>query len=665
MDVEFKIDFGNGYVLVQPPLNKDAIQLDIIFTKDKARATLQSINFEWVGETAHKINDYKDAGLKGGRGIVFGLPLKIVVCNSVIAPPATGNLEFDLMLNLSNEAARFECDKVVCPIREAGGTDWFEKETQATSFWFLSTLVAGKPGKITFSDYKKTPYLISEIPNYTQVTTISITIFIIAWQAVEIISDFTADASEISADIVESGVPVAGTPHVAPTVAHVINIIAKVAKLLITIPLIVKLAKDLQENIIQKKKYKLCMKEKDLFQKLCDYLNVGFSSTIYAQGSKYENATWMPQKIVMPILGKNIIQDHIAAAFERPEDEAINLKSYGYFDGTFSEFISKMETKYNAEARMINGSLSFEEKHFWNNKNPYQIPNTDDVGYTFNLPNPHGTNLHELAPYTRLAFQLDESDRNTVRRYRGTAVDVTIASPHPLNKYSGWGQGVIVDLGSALAKRKQYLNEVELYINALVNGVHLFVAAIILPINFIIKLINIVIDVINFLVDIINLIPGVNIDHVNHVPELENPIPLNPLVGRIGWMELSNDSFSIPKTFIGTEIIDSRGRKDWELHPQTEANMSAISLLNDFHGKNLATRGNQWLTFFNKKSAFCCSDFLQIMNSNTLRTPDNKSGKFTKMLWDLHDGIATDTEYRINETYIGGLIETIKIDGTN
>src|SRR3972149_516772 len=383
MDVEFKIDFGNGYVLVQPPLNKDAIQLDIIFTKDKARATIQSINFEWVGDTAKKINDYKILGLAGGKGIVFGLPLRIIMCKLKINNTIGINYSdfaFDLMLNLSHEAARFECDKVVCPIREAGGTDWFEKETQATSFWLLSTI-----GQITSADYKKTPYLISTIPNYTQITTISITIFILSWQAVEIIADFTADQVELSADLVESGVPIAGTPHVAPTVAHVVNIISKALKLGTTIFLIVKLAKDLQENIIQKKKYKLCMKEKDLFQKICNYLNVGFSSTIYTQGGKYENATWMPQKIVMPKLGQNIIQDHLIAAFERPEDEEINQKSYGYFDGTFSEFIQKMETKYNAEARMIEGTLYFEEKHFWNNKNPYQIPNTGDVGYTFNF----------------------------------------------------------------------------------------------------------------------------------------------------------------------------------------------------------------------------------------------------------------------------------------
>jgi hypothetical protein len=612
----FNIDFGNGYVQVAPPINKDAIKIDVIFLKDKARAALASIDFEWVGDTAIKINTYKDAGLSGGKGIAFGLPLRIDICVG---------LSFDLFLNLADTSARFECDKVTCPIRQAQNADWLEKQTQAYSFWYLASI-----GQIGINDYKKTPYLRNDIPDGAQIVTLLITEFMIVWQGIEII-DKIIELSGVLASDIAGLVPPTSIWAVLKIAWDIILIALYIVYFYILLNMFVQLIKEIIDNFMKpfppNKIYKLCMREKDLFLKMCAFLGITFSSTIYAQGNQFENATWMPQKIVMPATLQPL---NILSVFERPENEINNPKSYGYFDGTFSEYITKMEAKYNAEAKLINGVLYFEEKHFWNNINPYQIPNTDDIGYTFNLPAPHGTNLNELAPYLRLEFQLDESELNTIHRYRGTSVSITITSPFPINKYSGWGEGKIIDLGSALAKRKEHLNKIEVKIESVLQAL------------------NSIINTINQAVSVLGN------------PSVINPLPT--LMNRIGWMEISNDSFSIPKTFIG---IDVGG--DWELHPQTEANMSAINLLNNFHGKELATRGNQYLTFFNKKSKFCCDDFSQILNSNILSTPDSppKIGKFTKMIWNLNDEIAEDTDYRINQIYINGLVETIKIDGTN
>lgn len=631
MDALFEIDFGNGFVTVAPPINKDAIAIDMIFIKDKARARLQSINFEWVGETAVKINQYKENGLNGGKGIAYGLPLKIGVCGSQNQP-----LAFDLMLNLGHSAARFECDRVVCPIFEAGGNDWLKKETQAITFWFLASAITDPvggykgPGRILFSDFKKTPYSLTTIPDGTQIITLSITALLIGIQIEQSIVLLTSYISRGIAALTPD-------PSPKPLLAGVYTVLA-IAQLLIIIALLnalIKLLKAIVDNIIQLRKYKLCMREADHFLKLAAYIGATFSSTIYGYvGSnvttdgydeKFVNATWMPRKVVMPILNPPLSFNFV---YDRPEDENGNKKSFGHFEGTAAEWIERMENKYNAEAKMIDGVLHFEEKRALDKGTPYQIPNTAKVGYTFNLPDPHGTNLSELAPYTRLFFQIDESELNTLHRYRGTSVDVTIKNPaFPVNKYSGWGAGKNIDLGSALAKRKVYLNRVEQALDALFG------------------------EMFDFMDEVSNL-SGIG------TPNILDQLDVSK---RIGWMELSNDSFSVPKTFIGVDVDG-----DWEIAPQSEENMSAISLLNNFHGKELPTRGNQWLTFFNHRSKFCCEDFLFISRSNILRTPDSppKNGKFTAMLWNLKEEVAENTEYRINEDYLSGLVESVKIDGT-
>ena len=646
MDPQFQINFGSGFVTVEPPQNKDAIVVDVVFTKDKARATIASINFLWMDDTAKKINDYKEQGLKGGKGIAYGLPLRITVCDELI---------FNFFLNLAHSSARFECDKVTCPIMEEGGTDWFERETRGKSFWFLTTI-----GQLSQSDYKKTPYALSTIPNYTQIVSLAFQQLVLLWKFRDIILEFTGSSNELAADTTESAIPVVGTPHIPVTVAHVINIILRVGDVVLTLAAITFFFIELKKNIIQRKKYKLCMREQDLFKKIAANLGLGFSSSIYAPGSIYENATDMPPKIVMPKVSQNILQTANDALFDRPENELNNPKSYGYPDETFAEYVERMERKYNAELKIINGTMVFEEKNSFNTTGAYVIPNTGEVGNTWNLPNPHGTNLSELAPYYRISFRTDPTDLNTIHRYRGTSTSVQITSPFPLDKTHGWGVGQDIDLGTALAKRKYYLTEVEEFFNALNNIMHSIGGIIVAPINVLIGAINGVIKVLNAIIFLWNLLPGVpNITKISLIPKIKNPFTLNPLLSRIGWMDISNDSFSQGKTFIGMDIGG-----DWYLHPQTEDNMSAKQLMIDFHGKNLATRGNQWLIFDKTKIPFCCEDVGKILNRNIFITPDNKNGKFTSIKWSLNKDIITQLDYRIKEDYIAGLKEKIIIDDT-
>jgi hypothetical protein len=635
-ELKFQINFGTGYQDVGPPTNWKGIQIEVIFTNDHPSASVQAGNFEWIGEEAKKINAYRLAGLTGGVGILEGLPLKIIACGS------QNSVIFDGVINLAAQEALFECDKVTAPIRESGRIDWLEDVAGSFSFAYLASLTGNTPGRIVPStDYKKVPYAITEIPDYTQAMLIGISLFITIKELLDVTTKISQLIAQLSGDTttaVATGGLASGSliATIAITVLYVTYLFAIVL-------IVVDLVRDLVNNIIQLKKYKLGMRCETLFQRACQYLGLQFSSTILQQGT-YKDLTYIPRKDIIPSISNPL------NIFDRPYNEGQgfpNNGAYGYYNGgggTFKEFIQDMKDVFNAEVKISNGVLYFEEKHFWNVQAAYQLPNTGEVGYSHNYPDPHGTNAFELPSNFYLTFQTDPSELNTIHRYRGTSVQVTCTPNIVLNKKNLLlANSREVRLNFALAKRKEYLTRVENLLNNVINALSGFV-------NFIINSINGLINAINTAISFF----GGNPATIGTIPTL----PTNVINNRIGWMVLSNDTFSVPKLFIGTPVGN-----DWELHPQTESNLAAVQLLNLFHGKELPTRGNQQLTFREKRLSFCCTDYQTILNRNVLTDALGKKGKFQQMLWDIFNDQALNVEYRIYSNFTNNLTEKIVVDG--
>ncbi len=656
MFYEFKIDFGNGFETVPQPLNHSAIKVELAFTSQTPSASIQSVAFEWVGDTAKRINDYVNGGQTGSTyGIGEGLPLQILICNTQIG--------FDLILDLNNSAALFECDKVVCPIKQVGGVDWLSTLSAGFSFWYLagaltdsvngyggSAWVGPAPGKINISDFKKTPYVITTIPDFTQVMILLVSDLGILFQIKTTIELIAKDGEMLIGDLGNiGGSLLAILGAIAKAIADLAIVILEVAYLVILVALLINTTIKMFDNIIQVKKYKLCMREKDLFIRACQYMGLNFSSTIYANGSPFENSTWMPKKILMPNINQNVIDFLAPELFERPADESHNSQAYGYYDGGVQQFIKDMCTKYNASMVVINGTAHFEEVHYWNNQTPFVIQNISDLGYVFNTPDPHGTNMQECPAALMLEFQTDTSDLNTVQKYRGTTCQVTVTPQrigNMLHLLTPPGQVII--LPCAMGKRKDYLTQAEALCQKIITDIN----AVINAFSDITKLEN---DV-NKLAKWVGFSPPFNT--VQNAPNFYTKYSISGFNDRFGWLELSDDSFSVPKSFIG---YDDNG--DWKLTSDSEEVMSAVNLMNNFHGKNLLSRGNQYLTYSNRKFPFCCKDFLQILNNNIIQLPSGKLGKITKLIWNLEQEIAEQVDYRINSNFTNNYSETVIIDG--
>jgi hypothetical protein len=619
----FHYDFGSGFSAGPPPLNAGATTIEAIWTSQFPSASVQSILYEFGGAIAKQITDYRDNGLSGGTGIGEGIGFRIY---------DNGNLLFDGCLDTANQSALWECDIVKLPLKETGKIDF------VMSYAYITFNYLYSKGKITPAMFKNTPYTITQLPDLPQLLMLIISEFSMVIQLTKELNDLTKEIERLAGGATTE-VASAGISS-GDLIADIIIVVSECifAALLLTSIILVSI--QIFDQIVQKKKYKKCMRVEDIFKAVCSELNLNFSSTILAPGSIYRDLTIMPAKVLIPNTGT--LWD--AGLFKRSADEISNPLAYGHPDGSFKEWLEGMNTVFNAKIQVNGGVMIWEEEHAFNNPNlAYQLPNQGEQGFTHNYPDPHGTNLSELASNTELRFQLDSSETNTLHQYAGTSCQATITPINVHNEGNVLLQGLkSIEFPYALGNRKQSLTFVEQLLNTMFNAVTT-------AINDVITLLNGAINAVN---TVISWFGGSS----TTVPTI-GLLPTDIMAGRIGYLELSNDAFSIPKMFIG---YDDGG--DWKVSPNNKTYLSAKALMDNFHGKNLATRGNQWKTYRGKKFKMCIDDFLLIKGKNIFTTADNKIGKFEKISYQFATGEAT-ADYRINENYTNNLQEHISVDG--
>lgn len=635
VELTFQIDFGTGLQTVQPPMNWKGLIVEIMFSAQSRKPFLSLGILDWVESNATKLTIRKNNAKTIGPSLYVGVPIRVTVCDIT-------TWVFNGYINLADGQTKFECDMVHTAVTETGKIDWFNDNAASFNFAYLASIGVIQPA----FDYKLTPYVIIALPNYTQAALLLFAAFSMAQQ----ISDVTTTIASLIDEL--SGAVATYPPDVGQIIGYIIIIVLYVAYLFLLIALMVKLVQDFIDNIVQRKKWKLCMREADLFKRGCQYLGLTFQSNIYGvneaigYGGIFKDATYMPHKTLMLDNANDW-----RAFFKRPVDESYNFpfnpNVYGYYDdggGTFKEFVEDMMVKYNAEFVIKNNVFIFREKHGFNDAAPFIMPNTGEEGFVNNLPDPHGTNASECPSQYYLAFQTEIGDLTTLHRYTGTTVEASVLpNAIPNIRSLAHGTSVLIQLKQTLAKRKESLTDVEKILDDVINLVFGFL-------NGILQILNALLAVVNA---IINLFGG-NPPQINSIPLL----PTNIFAGRYGWMEISNDTFGLPKSFIGIQVGN-----DWELHPSTESWMSAISLFNNFHKKNLATGGNQALTFENHRFKFCCKDLVQVMNANILKDPLGRNGKFLKLRWDVHNSQAINVDYLIYTNFDNNLTTKIVVDG--
>lgn len=640
--LKFELNYGSGYVEKPSPRNSQKMKIQLVWINQFPNATISGTDFIWDGINAKEMWARKASGISGGYGITEGVGLRI----SMWCGGNNWQQFYEGCVSLASNKTLWEKDQVTAPSVQTYRIDWFNTQIQSIPFDLLASLPVGAPGRIIPSqDYKQVPYCVvklSQAPLQKALTALTEGAVIkMGLESAKNISQLTARVSGDAA----TATATAGlaTPTVAATIVEIS--IESVYLITCAISLIVE-TKKVIDSIWDFKKYKLAMREQDHWKRICEYLGLQFSSTIYAPGSKHENETWMPRKTIIPDLLNPL------TVFTRPYDESINFPNnpnvYGHYDGLASSFVKTMQEKYNGACSIKKNAqgqntLYFEEKHHFNVQAVFTIPNTiQGNGYAHNAPQPFGTNILDLPWNYLLSFATDDTEESTLYPYRGTTWSKNV-SPTIVYNIGNCerGKGVQVNLECATAKRKNYLSEVENLVNDVINFLISVVQAIV----------NVIAGIINAIAWIINLFGG------NVQPVTAPVLPTNLLNNRLGWLQVTDDKWTVPKSFVGMQ----QGT-DWVLHPNSEAWCSANDLGNDFHIKNLPTHGAQMDIYRQKKFKFCCSDFNRILDDNVVTTPAGGLGNLFSLEWELETEEAT-ADYGIYKVETNNFTERTTVDG--
>lgn len=570
VNLTFKMDFGQGFVTVPPPRNWKEMRVQLIFTQGEMEAQLQSIVFEWVNKNADRIKQYINSGLTGGTGIFEGIGLRIYAGSN-------NTMIFDGCLDLANTSLEIETGIIKSPIKESGRIDWLNDVAQSITFEYLTDSIHnGKPYQITTADYKQVPYCISTIPNYTQAMLLSISLFIVVKEAVDVICKIES----LIARMIGQGL------SWIQLIFTIIEVVLYIIYLIAIIIAAAKLMQELMDNIIQPKKTKLGMREVGLWVKGCKYFGLNFASTIYGYGApdgykgRYADMTLIPKKI-LKFNGDPSLENYL-----RPPDETNATDSYGYYEGTFKQFIDDMKLVYNGDVVIRNGTLYFEEVHHWNKVDPFVLPNEGEVGYTFNYPAPYSTNASEIPAVYIVQFAKDEQDLNTYNDYTGTyCIAQTTPNVVRNQKNQLLSGSVNIQLPFAQARRKMGMTKMEKRLLGILRDFNRYI-------NDVFRLHNKINDWLN------NEAPGGFSDAYGEISQGDlvafftgsywissaqiyfgGNLPNMPLYNfgfnddRVGWMLLSSDFIGVPKRFAGVT-----NGSDWYIHPNNQA-VSISSIL--------------------------------------------------------------------------------------
>ena len=670
-----RIDLGGGLTDCELPFNWPDIKFEALFTNEFPSASLGAIVFEFRGQIAIQINNYLATSQ---YAYSEGIPLEVAFGNPIVA--------FPVILNTGDASCSFDAEIVKCPIKRVASIDWFNDTMKSVTYQLLDDLgIVGNPGSGAKYISKQVPYVVTvptDIPQAVmlimqeyalinqiiQATTTTTNIYtkeiddIIS--LIDVYSDYL-DAFAIAGDII---IMIAYTAYDA---VLIIAAIGNIEMLLSQFGLL--------------KKYKYAFTVNDLINSAVDYVNslgvvapFKFNSTIFADPtSPYYNTTIMPRKS----LKEHSFDDGIVkllmggGALTRGSEIGVP-NTYGYFDYDTSRLLEQINQVFNSKGTMLGNTYNIEELHHFdsgpNSIGLFTLPNVDNPGYNKNWPAPPNTNWSEREWYYRIAFAIDTQDERTTLDFTGTSCSVLIQPKlikTAINLLSPGSKDITFPF--SLAKRKEYLSVIELVVNDILASVA--------PVY------NVLADIYNTIVSIVGGSP---------LPAM----PTNPLEGLIGCMEVSSDTWSEQKIFIGTEtgspLLEIGGTIlqgtpnsiEWQIAPNNGRNkngiwvnpnagsgteypgegyMSSYALMQQFHGKNLLSRGNQWLIYKNKRFPMDSNIFNQVLNYNVFTTADGKYGKFDSIKLKISEDMAQDVNYRVNQIYwpSSNFYETISIDG--
>lgn len=374
-------------------------------------------------------------GLSGGVGIFEGEPYRITVGDA-----SSPSYTFDGYLDFTDELTVIGGEEISLALKKRAGTDWLNDVADGFSFAYLAD-----QNIITNGDYVKVPYVINYIPDGLQLIMLSMSLFMMSKELIENIQKL----AETIADVTDAATPVIGVGvgfgAVAVTawdlgnfILVVIKAVARIAYIIAIIIAIKNLIEEIFEQLLPPKRYHLGMKFRTMFERSCQYLGLGFSSSI-------PELDWV----------------HIPRKDRKGGDSGES--GFPTNTGpiyTFGDLIREMKKMFNADFRIINGVFHFERQDNFDIISSYVIPSF------FNdqerLLDKNSFNTGEIVANYNIHWQYDIQDQNTLDDQTGRVFQA-ITKPISFNdqklvNIKGLAE---IDMPFSIGKTKNGLTRVE------------------------------------------------------------------------------------------------------------------------------------------------------------------------------------------------------------
>jgi hypothetical protein len=498
---------------VQPPLNVGQVSIKRNFVSEVQTATFSSggdlgseekVSFDWPEQAAQVIMDYYNKGVTGGAGVTEGLPHKIMLSEN-------GN-NFELFNGFIDlKTATFDRDLVSAESMPLAQIDWLNKVADAMDFQRIAA-----DGFLTPNDRVAVPYVISRVPDYTEIALMQVTLIFCTIEIIDVTLRLTANGGEAGTIIDSLG----GVIGLIFTIIYAVILLATLISLIIKTVLL----------LIQPIKYKMAVKLTRLMEAACAALGLTFESTIlYAD--PINKAYIIPESLANTVNSTNPLLRGFTQ--QSPQQEA-------FYRGTIGQLFRNVKT-------MVNG------KYICTGSKVILVPRVRPLGgATVTLPpiyNPQFTiNAADMVANYNLSFEVDNNDLNTIDFYQGVAVSAQLKLKVQSDKrrfnLSGFSENRI---GFARATRKFQLTQVEEVASLTLKILGGFLTTLITIANTATSIVNKAIGLINKIVKALKTI-GVNIPiEIPDIPKLQDPKIGNLIEDRRGVLLLEKDTTTVAK----------------------------------------------------------------------------------------------------------------------
>lgn len=633
MKVIFKLDG----VDITDPNNWAELEIELNYDRNVDKEVV-SVNTWELGLGDRTVsNDGKiiaqnhiDGGtVSGGVGVFEGQPFRIKLDNEK-------GTRYDLFDGfLDHSKSHVKCNQIDAPAVELGGIDWFNDRIDSVTYESMFDAKVFGIGSM-----HSIRYVIDKQANSAEVLISVVTLFMLI--------------QELTTQVLNVSQWTANVASLINAIAGIISLILQIIYIVALFVALVKLVIELYNLLIQPVKYHYGMYARDLVKIAVNHFDLAFSSTIL-ENPPYNQLFIIPEKYNVKENTKKGFEA-VLGYFKPNQNEQV-----GYYKGTPGELIRSLQEMFNAKIVIRDGTFYFEKQDFQINSPIYQLPPTEDSGHLFN----HS----EMVSNRILSFSVDQADRNTVREYEGTSVQVQLVPRVIKNKKMVTiGNLERTTLPFTRGKIKTSLSRAEEMLLKIFNSTDAVVRLVVRAVNIAIFAINVVLLVVQAILDILAFI-GIVINlpiNTSQIPPLKAPTFANLISGRIGLLKMESDFIAIPKMVMLRFVLGADNR----MLSTSNRDINALKLWNDYHyfksfialpptSTRSAHRGNQYLIKeIEQPIPFCFEDYEKVRKNNAIFDSDGNRGFLLSLKFNPANQTATGT-YKIEKAYTFNLRQVI------